>query len=58
LARIALNGEDIGGPALPWEQISMPESFWNLVSPLLAPSVSVIVVPDHVAPANLAGRAP
>jgi len=56
--RVALNGEDIAGPALPWEQVSMPESFWNLVAPLLSPSVSVIVVPDHVVPANLAGKAP
>jgi hypothetical protein len=36
----------------------MPESFWNLVVPLLAPTVSIIVVPDHVTPANLAGKVP
>jgi len=57
-ARIALNGENIDGPALPWEQVSVPEGFWGALAPLLVPSVSVAVVPDHVVAASLAEPMP
>lgn len=57
-ARVALNGEDIDGPAMPWEQVAVPQDFWTLIAPLLAPTVSVVVVPDHVVPAAPLGKAP
>lgn len=49
-ARVALDGEAIDGPAVPWEQVGVPQDFWGVVAPLLSVAASVVVVPDHVLP--------
>ena len=44
-----LNGEEIAGARSPWELLSLPDSFKAQLQPLLAPTVRLVIVPDHIA---------